>query len=148
MRTPFGIVILISFMLLLDTYVFQAVRTISHAASPKTRTVIYSIYWGFTIISVIGILLFLLTGPDFMPRRLRTYLFATIIGLFFAKMIAAVFFLVDDVRRLIQWVASKVFFNNTEGEELSSDGISRSVFLSWLGVAAGSTLFGSLLYGF
>ena len=31
---------------------------------------------------------------------------------------------------------------------MSGDGISRSTFLSWLGLAAGGTLFGSLIYGF
>src|SRR5207342_902682 len=39
-------------------------------------------------------------------------------------------------------------FKNTEGEIISEDRISRSLFLSWLGLAAGGTLFGSLVYGF
>jgi predicted MPP superfamily phosphohydrolase len=59
-----------------------------------------------------------------------------------------IFFLTDDLRRGIQWAAGKLFFNNTEGENMGGDGISRSVFLSWMGIAAGSTLFGSLMYGF
>jgi len=59
-----------------------------------------------------------------------------------------IFLLIDDIRRAIQWTAGKLFYGNTEGESIASDGISRSVFLSWLGLAAGSTLFGSLLYGF
>ena len=83
-----------------------------------------------------------------MPKKVRTYLFATVIGLFLAQFLAIVFFLVDDIRRLIQWVAGKLFFRNTEGEVISEMDISRSVFLSWLGLAAGSTLFGSLVYGF
>ena len=40
------------------------------------------------------------------------------LGLFFAKLIAAIFFLVDDIRRVIQWVAGKLFFQKTEGENL------------------------------
>lgn len=148
MRTPIGILIFAAVMLLLDTYVFQAVKAVSQSASPKTRTLIYSIYWALSIIAVAGFLLFVFTGPGFLPKRLRTYLFATVVGLFFAKLIAVVFFLLDDIRRLIQWVAGKLLFRNTEGEQLAAEGISRSVFLSWLGLAAGSTLFGSLVYGF
>src|SRR5580765_6587931 len=146
MRTPFGALVFVIIMLLLDTYVFQAIRTVSHSASPKTRTIIFSIYWAISIIAIIGFLLFVFTGPDFLPKKVRTYLFATVIGLFLAKFFAIIFFLVDDVRRLIQWVAGKLLFRNTEGAELSDDGISRSVFLSWLGLAAGGTLFGSLVY--
>jgi predicted MPP superfamily phosphohydrolase len=76
-------------------------------------------------------------------------LFAFVIALFFGKLITAVFLLIDDIRRGIQWVAGKVFFNNTEGADLQEGGgISRSVFLSWLGLAVGGGLFGSLVYGF
>src|SRR6185312_15086632 len=81
-------------------------------------------------------------------KKVRTYIFATVIGLFLAKFLAVVFFLIDDIRRLIQFVAGKLFFKNTEGEIISEDHISRSVFLSWLGLAAGGTLFGSLIYGY
>jgi predicted MPP superfamily phosphohydrolase len=46
-------------------------------------------------------------------------------------------------------VAGKVLFTNTEVETIQdSDKISRSLFLSWIGLAAGGGLFGSLIYGF
>ena len=148
MRTPLGAFIFIIVMLLLDAYVFQAVKAVSYSASPKTKSIIIFIYWTISIIVVIGFMLFVFTGPDFLPKKVRTYLFATVIGLFLAKFLAIVFFLVDDIRRLIQLIAGKLFFKNTEGEIISEGGISRSVFLSWLGLATGSTLFGSLIYGF
>lgn len=148
MRTPLGLSIFIAIMLLLDTYIFQAIKTVSHSASPKARTIIYSVYWALTVLAIISLLLFVYTDHNFMGKKFRTYLFATLIGLFLAKMIAVVFFILDDIRRGIQWVAGKLFFNNTEMDGMSGDGISRSVFLSWLGLAAGGTLFGSLLYGF
>jgi predicted MPP superfamily phosphohydrolase len=68
--------------------------------------------------------------------------------LFFAKLLAAVFFLIDDIRRGMQWAAGKLFFRNTEGASDVSGGISRSLFLSWLGIGVGGTLFSSLIYGF
>ena len=83
-----------------------------------------------------------------MGKKVRTYLFAIAIGLFLAKIVAIVFLLVDDIRRGLQWIAGKAFFNNPEINDMTSDGISRSTFLSWLGLAAGGTLFGSFVYGF
>jgi predicted MPP superfamily phosphohydrolase len=148
MRTPLGAFLFIALMILLDSYVFQAIKTVSHSASPKTRTIIFSIYWTVSILAVLGFLIFIFTGPEFLNKKVRTYLFATILGLFFAELIAIVFFLVDDVRRVIQWASGKLFFKNTEGEVINEDAISRSMFLSWLGLAAGGTLFGSLIYGY
>lgn len=148
MRTPAGVVIFITLMLLLDTYFFQAIKTVMQASSPKAKAIVYSIYWTITAVSIIGFLLFIYTEQNFLGKKIRTYLFATIIGLFLAKLSAIIFLLADDLRRAIQWLAGKLFFNNTEGAALSDEGISRSAFLSWMGIAAGSTLFGSLIYGF
>lgn len=148
MRTPFGAFIFVLLMILLDSYVFQAIKTVSQSAAPQTKTIIFFIYWIISIAAIIGFLMFVFTGPDFLNKTVRTYLFATIIGLFFAKIVAIIFFLFDDIRRVIQWAAGKLFFKNTEGEAINGEGISRSVFLSWLGLAAGGGLFGSLIYGF
>ena len=148
MRTPIGVFIFISVMLLLDLYFFQAVKNVSQNLSPRAKTVVYAVYWALTILAVIGFLLFVYTEQQFLGRKIRTYLFAVVIGLFLAKITALVFFLVDDLRRGIQWLAGKLFFNNTDMNSMSGDGISRSTFLSWLGIAAGTTLFGSLVYGF
>jgi predicted MPP superfamily phosphohydrolase len=148
MRTPVGVIIFISVMLLLDTYVFQAIKAVSQTASPRIRIIVYSVYWALTAIAILGFLFFVYTDQSFLGKKFRTFLFATVMGLFFAKLIAVVFFLLDDIRRGIQWLAGKVLFRDTEAATMADGGITRSVFLSWLGLAAGSTLFGSLLYGF
>ena len=88
MRSPLGAFIFISFMLLMDAYVFQAVKAVSLSASPKTKAIIVGIYWGITVIAVIGFLLFAFGGPEWLPRKVRTYLFAFIMGLFLAKLVA------------------------------------------------------------
>lgn len=148
MRTPFGTFIIIVIMILLDIYVFMAIKSVSHSLSSKIRTVVFSVYWLIAIVAIAGLLLFIFTGPEFLPKKIRTYLFASILAFVFGQLISSVFFLLDDVRRLIQWLAGKAFFRNTEVSQMNGDGISRSVFLSWIGLAAGTTLFGSLIYGF
>lgn len=92
MRGPIGSLIFIVIMLMLDAYVFQAVRTVSNSSNPKTKLLIYIIYWSISAICILGFLLFVYTGPDFLAKKIRTYLFATIIGLFLAKLIAIIFF--------------------------------------------------------
>ncbi|MCG2615663.1 metallophosphoesterase [Terrimonas sp. NA20] len=147
-NTPFWW-ILICFMVLLDFYVFQAVKVVTAPAGAKARIFIYYGYW---ILSAGAILLLLILPYLHLGNQAKltsSTIFAIIAGIFFAKVIAAVFFLVDDLRRGIQWAAGKLFFSNTEGETLQQgEKISRSVFLSWIGMLVGGSLFGTLIYGF
>jgi predicted MPP superfamily phosphohydrolase len=148
MRQPGFLRTIIVLMLLLDIYVFQAVKLVCYSSSHKVKLIVYTCYWALSGAIVLLMLLMPVINYDHWPRAVRTYLFATIVGLFFAKLIAVIFFLLDDIRRLIQWACGKMFFKNTEAESFSAGGISRSVFLSWLGLGAGASLFGTLVYGF
>jgi uncharacterized protein len=148
MRSPLGSLLFIAILVLIDSYVFQAIKTITINSSAKTKMIVYSIYWAVTIVVIIGFLLFVFTSQNFLPKSVRTYLFAIVIGLFISKLAASFFIIIDDIRRLITWISIKLFFSGNKEVAVTSEGISRSVFLSWLSVAAGGTLFGSLLYGF
>src|SRR4030095_5947225 len=141
--------ILILLMVLLDIYVFQAVKVISHPVSSKFKMIIHSAYWTMSIGAIVVLLILPYLHFDNQMKFFRTTIFAIVLGLFFAKLIASVFFLVDDVRRLVQWAAGELFFQNTEGEQLQEgEKISRSAFLSWAGMIAGGGLFATLLNGF
>src|SRR5436190_145036 len=139
--------VLIGFMVLLDFYFFQALKTITQTASSKARLIIFISYWVISISAIV--LLLLLPYLNFESKILKNTLFAMIAGLFFAKLVASSIFVVDDIRRGVQWLAGKVFFSNTEGEGYQAgEKISRSLFLSWTGMLVGGGLFGSLIYGF
>src|SRR5215212_8310074 len=110
--------ILIGFMVALDFYVFQVVKLLANSAGHKTKLVIYFSYWGISAIAIIVLLILPYLHLDQQHRLIKNTLFAIIVGLFFAKVVASVFFLVDDLRRAIQWVAGKLFFSDTEGETI------------------------------
>jgi len=140
--------VVVVLMLLLDLYVFQAVKLVSYGVSPKYKLMIYGAYWTVSIVAIVLMALLPFISYETWPRAVRTYIFATIVGLFFAKIIAVVFFLLDDIRRVIQWASTKLFFQHTEGEAMGNERISRSLFLSWMGLASGGGLFSTLVYGF
>ena len=148
MRSPGAVLVFLSLMLVLDYYFFIALKTVSQNVNPKTKVLIAAIYWSISLLAVVGFLLFVFTEQETLGKKFRTYLFAIIIGLFLAKIMAMVFFLTDDIRRGVQYLAGKIFSNKKIEVPAGGDEISRSVFLSWLGIAAGGTLFSSLLYGF
>lgn len=141
--------VFIAFMVLLDFYVFQVIKHITQSSGGKARLIIFIAYWFISISAVVVLIVLPYLHFENQAKLFRNTVFACIAALFFAKLVASIFFLVDDVRRGIQWIAGKVFFSNTEGEGLQEGvKISRSIFLSWAGMIVGGGLFGSLLYGF
>jgi predicted MPP superfamily phosphohydrolase len=147
-NSPFWLII-IGLMLLLDFYIFQAIKIVSQSAAPKTRSVIFMLYWSVSLSALLIFILLPFLNLDNFSRGLRCVVFALVAAIFFAKLAAAIFLLVDDIRRGIQWIAGKVFFSNTEGEQLQEgETISRSLFLSWIGLGVGGGILGSLVNGF
>ncbi len=140
--------IIVVIMILLDWYVFQALKTVTQNSSDKIRYIIYGSYWAVSAFSILFLVLMPMLFTNDAYKSFRTYAFAIIVGLFFAKLLIGAFLVIDDLRRFAMWLTSKLFPDTgahfTENDNL----IPRSTFLSWIGLGLGAGLFGSLLYGF
>ncbi|MFM9021417.1 MAG: metallophosphoesterase [Sediminibacterium sp.] len=148
MRNPTFWWILAVIMLLLDWYVFQSLKAVTQNQSERARLWVFSVHWVLAGLTLLMVLVFpyasfLQDSPFF-----RNYVFALLVGLFLSKMIASLVFLTDDIRRGVSWVVLRVFSSGTQELESGSIRIPRSVFMSWLGLGLGGTLFGSLWFGF
>lgn len=141
MRSPRFILIFILIALVLDFYVFQALKAITQGMAPRWRTAIFTIHW--TLAGLALLTLFVTTRMQ-MGTRLSSYLISVVLGLYIAKLVAAVFLLIDDIRRLVQWVVTRV----AHTERAEGETITRSAFLSWVGVGLGTAFYSSFLYGF
>ena len=140
--------IIAGIMILLDLYVFQALKAVSNNAADKTRIAVQTGYWVISALTLITLLSFPYIQALQTSKVFRNYVFAILAGLFFAKLVGSVIFLVDDLRRITMWGASKVLPDTGAHFADEGGGISRSVFLSWVGLGVGGGLFGTLLYGF
>ncbi|HEY8898136.1 MAG TPA: metallophosphoesterase, partial [Niastella sp.] len=138
---------LLAIMALLDIYIFQVIQVVLPASS-KARLIIVIGYWVVSISALIIFALIPYVHFDSWPRWLVTYGRAIVLGLFASKIFAALFFVIDDVRRVITWGFGKLTNSSTVEIARNGDGISRSVFLSWLGLAVGGGIFTTLVYGF
>ena len=87
------------FMILLDFYVFQIVRTLSQSAGPITKSILFISYWTLSILALVILFVLPYLHLDNYSRSVRSTVFAIIIGLFLGKLIASIFFLIDDIRR-------------------------------------------------
>lgn len=148
MRNSNLLLVAVGILIVLDLYVFQAVKVTLQHSSPKTRMTVVIAYWLVSVVSVGVLLLIPYIKFEEWPKAARIYVIAVIIGLFLGKIIASVFFLLDDIRRLFTWIVLKLNGSTAANHPEGDHAISRSVFLSWLGLAVGGTLFGTLLYGF
>ncbi len=149
MRFRFGSLVFLAVMLLIDLYVFQAVRTVLVHSSPKTKTIIYIVYAAVCLAGLLLVGLFPFLHYDRWPKNLRSVVFALIIGLFFAELIVALFLLADDIRRGVQWIAEKII-SAVKPQTVPAvvHGITRSQFLTKMGLVLGGTLYATLIYGF
>lgn len=133
-------------MVLLDAYVFQAVRASVSQHMPRLRAVITLVYW----LVALGCWLVVITLPYWKApeahKSLRLIMVSLVIGLYLGKLIASVFFLIDDLRRGGLWIFS--FFSSSASAGTTVGGLSRSQFLSRLGLLMGGTLLATLIYGF
>jgi len=145
-----GSFIFIVILLLIDIYVFQAVKSVVASSGSRVKMIVYISYWLISVAAVAFFAALPYLHYDQWQKPVRAYIFATLIGLFLAKLIAIPFFLMDDMRRMVQWVIAQFVARSTDiapGHE-QAEAISRSTFMSWLGLGIGGTLFGTLVYGF
>jgi predicted MPP superfamily phosphohydrolase len=147
MRNSGFLWVMIGILVVLDLYVFQAIKVVA-PSSPKIRYTLFGLYWLVSIACLSILVLLPNINYENWPKASRTYVFATIVGLFFSKMVASIFLAIDDIRRGSMWIIGKLFSNPSIEVSQASDGITRSTFLSWMGLALGGGLFGTLVYGF
>ncbi|WP_152268576.1 metallophosphoesterase [Agriterribacter humi] len=148
MRRFSGSWIFIIIILLIDLYVFQAVKLTAQTATPKIKFIVYGLYWAVSAVVVITLAVMPYINLDNWPKNFRTYWMAIIIGLFLSKALTVIFLVADDLRRVLQWGGGKLFYQYVQGEPFKGAGISRSVFMSWLGLAVGGGLMAAMMYGF
>lgn len=140
----FNTIILVIILLLLDIYVFMAVRAMVDNSSSRTRGIIFGIYWTISAAVLLTILLIPYLNFQDWPVNTRSLILTIIFGLVFAKFLIAVFMLLDDVRRGVQWIIRK-FSSNTPTANVPD--ITRSRFLTQVAMLMGGGMFATLLYG-
>lgn len=138
-------------LLIVDYYVFQAVKVSLQYTSENKRRWILRGYWFIVTITLAGLFMgiFLSIG-----RALRTVIFVWFFIHYFSKLFAIPFLLIDDLRRGATWVLKKVGIDKKKkeksGELLVSEvknGMTRSEFLSKTGLVMAGLPFVTMNYG-
>ena len=142
--------LLIVLILLIDIYVFQAIRMVSRNLSFSRY--IYYFYWTFTAFSVCILLASAIYDWQLWPRPFRTYTFTLIFIVTFSKLFVVIFLLSDDIIRGIRWSYAKLsqqFFADKTTAEIQTGQpvIQRYDFLVRAGLIVGSIPFLTMIWG-
>ena len=143
----FSVSILTLILVLIDLYVFQALKVVMTGFSQNLFKTISWAYWILTLISIVGIFYYNFGNPYFFGRVSRSFIVAGVFINYFSKLFAVLVLFVDDGRRLIHWIIAQ--FNNPSGALVDADSvkISRSEFLVKTALISAAVPFTTLGFG-
>ena len=128
---------ILAILISVDIYVFSVFQWVMQHFGSVAQAAAYTLFWAVEAVAVGIIASFPYIRAFQTNLFFRNNVFAILIGLFLGEISASVFFLIDDIRRGIMWLAHG-----------STGTVHRSLVLSGLGLAVGGGLFTTLLYGF
>ncbi|MBX2898481.1 MAG: metallophosphoesterase [Cyclobacteriaceae bacterium] len=137
------LVLVFAVLLLVDVYFFQAVLAISKNWSPTWRQVVRVGFWVPTAVSFAALLWRQLADPYAINANVRNWIITGVFATYFSKLIGIIFLLIDDIQRLVRWVAA--LFQKKAA--LPGTPITRSQFLTQAAVVASAVPFGAMVYG-
>ncbi|WP_205504163.1 metallophosphoesterase [Rufibacter psychrotolerans] len=135
------LIITLVLVLLIDIYVFQAVRTVAAGMLPSARKAVYVVYWGISLFTLGTLLLALLTRGS-APNPVRMQVANVLFILFISKLVVVLFLLIDDLVRLTQWLS-----NTLRGPGQPKFDVGRHKFMSQLALIMGAIPLGTLIWG-
>lgn len=143
----FFILFFVIFFVAVDYYVVQAIKTvIGNNSSPSRRLILWG-YWGLTILTLIGFFYYHFGLQSQENKAFRIYLMTGIFMNYFSKVIVVVFLFIDDIVRLVKWMAS--LFSGASGAAITqnANAITRSEFLAQTGIIVATLPLATMSYG-
>jgi predicted MPP superfamily phosphohydrolase len=134
--------------ILIDLYVFQALKIAVQNFSPLGKNIAFGIYWGFTAITLLGFFLYHFTNPDLFSRVARQFMLVIVFMNYISKTIALLVLFIGDVIRFGQWSFYKItdLLNNSKSG-IEGEKISRSEFFAKSALVAGSLPLAAMSFG-
>lgn len=150
-----GFALMAVFFVLIDFYVWQAIKIVMRSASASTQRIIGFGFWGFTVFSILSIIAIFTYMPMSAPVKasFRTFLMAGIFIIYISKIFSVLILIIDDLIRLGK--AAIAYFQGetatpqvvTENIPVVAEKISRSEFLAKTTLAVGGLHAGGMAWG-
>lgn len=150
MRSSTGVIISLLVLAVVEYYGIVTLHVAMRNHNNIFRISVFVLYILLTLLAWYSIFNFRSWAMDTWNPSLRVLLLSFTLGFLAAKVLMAVFMLIDDLRRLVTWIVSCIgsFFPHTPNEPVEMpNGISRSTFIARMAVLAAGLLFTGFIYG-
>jgi predicted MPP superfamily phosphohydrolase len=150
MRSSTGIIISLAVLAIVEYYGIVTLNVAMRNSNHIVRISVFVLYILLTLFAWYSIFNFRSWSMENWNPSLRVLLLTFVMGFMAAKILMAVFMLIDDLRRLVTWIISCVgsFFPQAPNEPVEMPaGISRSSFIARMALLAGGLIFSGILYG-
>jgi len=131
--------------LLVDIYVFQAILSVTKNLSPTWQLSIRIGFWIPTGLCIAALFWWTFADPYNISASMRNWIITGLFATYFSKLFGVIVLLVDDIQRLVRWMANA--FYKGPSNALPGEVISRSEFLSKTALVASAIPFGAMAYG-
>lgn len=115
-------------LILIDLYIYQAVKTAFRSSKPGIRKFAVIFHWCMAGLSFLSIILYNFAIPNLLPATLKSPILVGLFIIYLSKLFGVIILIVDDIRRVLTWMARKTLSRKTGPRD--GDKITRSEFLS------------------
>lgn len=133
--------------ILIDWYVFQGVKALVQNSSELIQKSVKIAFWSITALSLFAFFLYHFSNVDLLGKSVRMFILVGIFMNYLAKVFFAVFLLIDDISRGIQYLVQK-FSNPTPAIVSDKEShIPRSQFILKTAVVVGAAPLVAMSWG-
>ena len=139
----FGLIIISILLIIIDIYIYRAIRSVSWKWKGQKHLLFAYIWWGYTFLLIAGVFVSIFFNIKFL---LRSIILVVFFVTFVSKIFILPFLIADDLRRIAIWIKRK--FNRKEENTINQKkSIPRSEFLIKAGTLVAAIPLASLSYG-
>ena len=139
----FGLIIISILLIIIDIYIYRAIRSVSWKWKGQKHLLFAYIWWGYTFLLIAGVFVSIFFNIKFL---LRSIILVVFFVTFVSKIFILPFLIADELRRIAIWIKRK--FNRKEENTINQKkSIPRSEFLIKAGTLVAAIPLASLSYG-
>lgn len=139
----FGLIIISILLIIIDIYIYRAIRSVSWKWKGQKHLSFTYIWWGYTFLLIAGVFISIFFNIKFL---LRSIILVVFFLTFVSKIFILPFLIADDLRRAMVWISRKLK-RKENTEQNKTNGIPRSEFLIKAGTLVAAIPLASLTYG-
>ncbi|HEY1062506.1 MAG TPA: metallophosphoesterase [Daejeonella sp.] len=139
----FGLIIISILLIIIDIYIYRAIRSVSWKWKGQKHLSFTYIWWGYTFLLITGVFISIFFNIKFL---LRSIILVVFFLTFVSKIFILPFLIADDLRRAIVWISRRLKRKEST-EHNKTNAIPRSEFLIKAGTLVAAIPLASLTYG-